>query len=164
MKTSSISGRERGSVTLKVGCVTLIALSLMGSSPPVAYADQAPLLADADLHARYFETPSGNIVCMVQRRDNLLRCDIRSGLNPEPKKRCEGDWVGLLLGRMNRARPNCASDGIASNDPRPVLGYGEKWRLRGRTCISKRSGLYCRNDSGYHFKLSRDGWGCWYRP
>ena len=116
-----------------------------------------------DLSTRNFQTPSGNIKCSLQRTDNLLRCDIRSGLQPEPKKQCQLDWVGLLLSRSSRARPNCASDAIAAQDP-PVLGDGETWQRRGRICVSRRSGLYCQNFSGYHFKLSREGWDRWYTP
>jgi hypothetical protein len=116
----------------------------------------------ATLHGRNFVTPSGNIQCHLQS-DNVLRCDIHSGLNPQPNKPCDLDWVGLLLGRMDRAQPNCAGDAIAASSP-PVLHYGQKWERRGRICTAKETGLYCMNYSGYHFKLARDHWRRWYRP
>lgn len=119
--------------------------------------------AHAKLTTRSFQMPSGNIHCHLQRSNNTLRCDIRSGLQPEPKKACDFDWVGLLLSRMHRAKPNCASDALPNPDP-PVLQYGERWERRNRFCVAKRSGLYCHNASGYHFKLSRTDWDRWYRP
>jgi hypothetical protein len=136
-----------------LGTATAALLLLVGGA--------VPTLADT-LTTRTFQTPSGNIACALQH-DNLLRCDIRSGLNPEPKKPCPVDWVGLLLSRMHRARPNCAGDTNVNGDP-PVLAYGQQWQRRGRICTSRRSGLYCQNFSGYHFKLSRDSWDRWYRP
>ncbi|MEA2498933.1 MAG: hypothetical protein QOH26_1338 [Actinomycetota bacterium] len=140
---------------VKKGVLFVALIISMSTALPIAQAE--------DLSTRNFQTPSGNIKCSLQRTDNLLRCDIRSGLQPEPKKPCELDWVGLLLSRSSRARPNCASDAIAAQDP-PVLGYGETWQRRGRICVSRRSGLYCQNFSGYHFKLSRESWDRWYRP
>jgi hypothetical protein len=124
---------------------------------PVAQA------GETDLATRSFQTPSGNIHCLLQRSDNVLRCDILSGLNPEPNQRCRFDWVGLLLPREGRAQPNCGSDTIA-NQNAPVLQYGERWERRGRYCISRRTGLSCHSFGGWHFKLSRDDWGRWYTP
>lgn len=115
----------------------------------------------ADLSGRKFQMPSGNIYCAETR--GTLRCDILSGLKPEPKKRCELDWVGLLLDREGRARPNCAGDTVADRDA-PVLQYGEHWQRNGRRCVSRESGLFCRNFGGWHFKLARSDWDRWYTP
>ena len=120
-----------------------------------------PVRAEADLTTRNFQTPSENIVCNIE--DNFLRCDIRSGLEPKPDKRCPNDWVGLFLPRARRAQPNCAGDTVANQDP-PVLEYGETWERGAWHCTAKRSGLYCRNRGGWHFKLSRDDWDRWYTP
>ena len=135
----------------------LAALAVLGTAFGMSSASAAPL------STRSFQTPSNNIVCHLQRGDNLLRCDIRSGLNPEPKKDCDLDWVGLLLPRQSRARPNCAGDTVPNQDP-TVLGYGERWERAGRWCVSKRTGLFCHNYGGWHFKLSRDDWDRWYTP
>jgi hypothetical protein len=113
--------------------------------------------AGAALRTRKFKTPGAEVTCLLSR--GLLRCDVRPGLEPEPKKECELDWVGLLLTRHGRARPNCAGDTIGS--ARRVLGYGERWRRSGRVCESKRSGLHCWNEDGFHFKLSDDDWKRW---
>jgi hypothetical protein len=115
--------------------------------------------AGAALGSRRFKTPSGNIVCNLLS-DGPLRCDIHSGLKPEPEKECELDWTGLLLNRRHRARPNCAGDTVPPT--KRVLEYGERWKRAGRTCASKRSGLHCWNAAGYHFKLARDGWRRWH--
>jgi hypothetical protein len=142
---------KRSSVALLVLAVAVTVLAAV----PGAQAGQT------DLSTRSFQTPSGNIHCLLQRSNNVLRCDILSGLDPEPNKPCRFDWVGLLLPREGRAQPNCASDTIANQDA-PVLQYGERWERRGRYCISRRSGLSCHSFGGWHFKLSRDDWGRWY--
>ena len=120
----------------------------------------------AELHTKRFQMPSGNIYCHLQSKTSgghggFLRCDIRSGMDPTPKQNCELDWVGMLLDRTERARPNCASD-TAWSKGMPVLAYGTSWSRRGRTCTARRSGLYCRNSAGYHFKLSREEWRRWH--
>lgn len=115
----------------------------------------------ADLSGVKFQTPSGNIHCRQSGR--TLRCDILSGLKPEPKKRCELDWTGLSLGREGRARPQCAGDTVADHDA-PVLEYGDQWQRNGRRCVSLESGLHCSNFGGWHFKLSREDWDRWYTP
>jgi hypothetical protein len=113
-----------------------------------------------DLSTRKFQTPSRNISCRV---DGILRCDIRSGLKPEPKKDCELDWTGLIMRKEGRAKPNCAGDTVADQNA-PVLEYGQHWERSGRRCVSRESGLYCTNAGGWHFKLSRDSWDRWYTP
>ena len=145
--------------------LALLALfaGLLFPVPQVAGRPSTPEGTQA-LSTRSFQTPSENIVCHLQRgRPKFLRCDIRSGLNPEPDRDCDLDWVGLLLPSQKRARANCAGDTVPNQDPE-VLEYGKRWE-RGRfSCVSRRSGLGCQNASGYHFKLSRDDWSRWYRP
>ena len=138
--------------TLCVLLVTALVAGIVVSTAP-AHA--------ADLSGRKFQTPSGNIHC--RQVGKALRCDILSGLTPEPEKRCELDWTGLTLDREGRARPQCAGDTVADRDA-PVLEYGEHWQRNGRRCVSRESGLYCRNFGGWHFKLSRDDWDRWYTP
>lgn len=113
--------------------------------------------ASAALRTRKFETPKGEVTCLLG--GGLLRCDVRPELEPEPEKECELDWVGLLLPRHAEARPNGAGDTVGSATR--VLDYGEKWKRAGRVCRSKRSGLHCWNEDGYHFKLSKDDWRRW---
>ena len=54
-----------------------------------------------------FRTPSKNIVCGHLRAaygsPETLRCDIFSGLRPEPRRACDLDWTGISM-RVNAAR------------------------------------------------------------
>jgi hypothetical protein len=108
-----------------------------------------------------FHTPSKNIYCAYNppfgRSGATIRCDIFSGLRPEPRRGCELDWTGLSLSPTGRGQPVCAGDTVADRRLR-VLAYGSKWRHRGFTCASRRTGLTCRNARGHGFFLSRAGW------
>jgi hypothetical protein len=101
-----------------------------------------------------FQMPSKNIGCMTNGR--YLRCDILSGLEPEPGQ-CELDWVGVLLPRDGEAVPNCAGDTVYEKTA-PTLGYGSTWRSRGFTCQSRETGLSCTSRAGHGFTLSREAW------
>lgn len=121
----------------------------------------APAAEARAMRTRNFQMPSKNIGCHIG--GGVLRCDILSGLNPEPKKQCDLDWVGLLLRNSHRAIPNCAGDTVYKKGA-PVLAYGRRWKSRRITCISRESGLRCDNASGYGFKLSRENWDRFYHP
>lgn len=125
-----------------------------------ALSAAAPAEAKA-LRSRNFQTPSKNIGCHLG--GGVLRCDILSGLNPEPKRDCELDWVGLLLRNQHRALANCAGDTVYK-EKAPVLRYGHVWRSDRIRCISRTTGLRCDNASGYGFKLSREDWKRFYHP
>lgn len=114
-----------------------------------------PGTASAAMHARKFQMPSGNIGCLFA--SGVLRCDIRSGLNPEPKRECELDWTGLSVEADGKARPVCAGDTVLDPDAR-TLKYGRKWKRNGVVCRSRRSGLRCHNRKHKGFFLSRDDW------
>jgi hypothetical protein len=108
-----------------------------------------------------FKTPSGNIGCgyfgAFQGQPASLRCDIRSGLKPQPRRACELDWTGLTVGPTGRARAVCAGD--TAYDPRfHALAYGHSWSRGGIRCLSRRIGLRCANRGGHGFFLSRQRW------
>jgi len=108
-----------------------------------------------------FRTPSKNIACQFFRAEfghkAVLRCDIFSGLKPEPRRKCELDWVGVEMTRLGKAHPLCAGDTVY--DKRlPILRYGHRWKHKGITCRSKKVGLKCRNLGGHGFFLSRQRW------
>jgi hypothetical protein len=108
-----------------------------------------------------FRLPSGNIGCVgsvaMKGLPSFLRCDILSGLRPEPKRPCPLDWTGFSLMSTGAARATCAGD--TAYDPRaPILRYGTTWKqggLGGFVCRSRRSGLRCTNRSGRGFVLTR---------
>ena len=104
-----------------------------------------------------FQTPSGNIHCLYSSQPAYLRCDIRSGLRPEPRARCELDWTGLQLGPRGRGRPSCAGDTVIDRRNR-ILGYGRRFGSGGLACLSQRVGLRCTNRAGHGFFLSRQSW------
>jgi hypothetical protein len=108
-----------------------------------------------DLATRSFQLPSGSIGCLLA--SGVLRCDILSGLEPEPHESCELDWVGLEIGRTGEASPSCAGDTVFSPDM-PTLAYGSSWSRKGITCESRRSGLSCANLNGHELALARGRW------
>ena len=112
-----------------------------------------------------FSTPSKNIGCQYARFDAqgntpafpaTLRCDIRTGLRPKPAKPrgCNLDW-GDSLEMRKRSRVTVTCHGDTALGDRHVLGYGKTWRHDGFTCVSRMSGLTCRNLAGHGFFLSR---------
>jgi hypothetical protein len=104
------------------------------------------------VHAKSFTMPSGNIACLYDSA--RLRCDIFSGLVPEPKKPCEFFWKGVLLPAAGRASWLCIIDTIYDPDA-PTLHYGQKWTRHGIVCRSRTTGLRCHNPDGHGFRLSR---------
>jgi len=105
-----------------------------------------------------FQTPSRNIGCLYAPRQGTqrtyLRCDILSGLRPEPKRACELDWTGYSAGARGRATPTCAGDTVFERRA-PVLAYGRTWKGGPFTCTSRRTGLRCTNAAGHGFVLAR---------
>jgi hypothetical protein len=104
-----------------------------------------------------FQMPSRNIGCLYDRSARVLRCDVLSGLRPEPRRACELDWTGITLVAAGRATPQCAGD-TAYDRRAPILGYGRTWRRGAITCRSARDGLRCSNRRGHGFFLSRARW------
>jgi len=99
--------------------------------------------------------PSKNIHCAIFSGN--LRCDILSGLKPEPTRQCDGDWTGLILASRGKANPVCAGDTVVKKGSK-TLEYGSKWKRNRIVCRSKTTGLRCRNRKGHGFFLSRDKW------
>jgi uncharacterized protein DUF6636 len=104
---------------------------------------------------RRFQLPSKNIGCGFD--SGVLRCDILSGLQPEPGQPCELDWTGIVLEADRLGQPQCAGDTIYDGSA-PTLAYGETWSREGITCVSTRSGLDCQSAAGHGFKLARAAW------
>ena len=109
------------------------------------------------LRTLIFRMPSRNIGCALTEGD--LRCDILSGLKPEPAGPCQLDWVGLVLGAKGPAEPNCAGDTVYDGGA-PTLRYGEMWHGASFWCESQPDGLLCVNPHSERgsFHLSRESW------
>jgi hypothetical protein len=105
-----------------------------------------------------FRMPSGNIACAgsvaAKPQQSFLRCDILSGLRPQPRRACQLDWTGFELRSTGTARPVCAGDTVFDRRA-PVLRYGTTWKRGGLVCRSRRSGLRCSNRDGRGFVLAR---------
>ena len=127
----------------------------------VVTAAVAPAAASGPLSG--FRMPSRNIGCLLEPPlpgsggKGVLRCDILSGLRPEPRGRCELDWTGISLGVSGRATPTCAGD-TAYDRRTPILRYGTTWKRAGIVCRSRRTGLRCTNRIGHRFVLARERW------
>lgn len=104
-------------------------------------------------HSRAFVMPSRNIACLYD--SNVIRCDIFSGIKPEPTKACKFYWKGVRLNGTGSASFLCIIDTIY--DPSaPVLKFGSTWRRGSISCRSSTRGLRCQNDIGHGFFLSRE--------
>jgi hypothetical protein len=105
-----------------------------------------------------FRMPSGNIGCTGSiggaGTPSYLRCDILSGLRPEPRRPCRLDWTGFSIGKTGAARAVCAGDTSYDTKAR-ILRYGAIWKQGGLVCRSRRSGLRCTNRDGRGFVLAR---------
>lgn len=144
-------------VGLLVLVVTIAATLVLGSG---AAAGPSKDSSAKDVYID-FRMPSNNIFCAyvlsTQPKEKWLRCDIMSGIKPKPKGACkyEGDrGVAASMGIYGKASFPCTSDTVY-NTSAPKLGYGKTWRRGGFVCVSKKSGLRCRNKSAHGFFLSR---------
>ena len=139
------------------GAVASAAVIVTSAAPAGAAARQAAGSA--------FVLPSRNIACLYMPATRgigpaSLRCDILSGLRPEPRRRCELDWTGIAMRARTRAAPQCAGDTVYDRRA-PVLRYGRSWRRGAFSCSSRRAGLTCRNVAGHGFFLARARWRTW---
>jgi hypothetical protein len=144
----------------KLAAAALVAIaSVVVAATPAAGAGSAGAERTATGLQSFtqFQSPSGNIGCVIGRRGGV-RCDIRNrAWRPPPKPAsCMLDWgFGLTVGLRGRARFVCAGDTTLGQGRR--LAYGKAIR-RGRfRCVSRRSGMRCVNRrNGHGFVLSRE--------
>ena len=129
--------------------------SVATATTTVSTTDRPRRSAEPALTSRSFQMPSKNIGCALHRK--VLRCDILSGLQPEPTEECDFDWVGLEIGVTGAASPNCGSDTVFDQGAK-TLAYGETWTRREIVCKSRRRGLSCANREGHELTLARDRW------
>ena len=108
-----------------------------------------------------FRLPSGNIGCIYSDAsvtgNAWLRCDVRFGLKPVPRAKCEQDWTGIVFPAASKPKPECAGDTAIDSRAR-VIPYGGKWTRGGYTCFSQRTGLRCTRRNGHGLFLSRTSW------
>ena len=133
--------------------VAALAVALAAAALPAVTATAA----DSQTRTFRFQTPSKNIGCLYSSatgRPSYLRCDILSGLRPEPKRPCRLDWTGFSMTARSRATASCAGDTVYARNAR-VFPYTWTWTRGGFSCTVRRAGLRCRNSVGRGFFLSR---------
>ena len=122
-----------------------------------ALAAATPALAEADF--TFFQSPSGNIGCMVLTGDTAeLRCDLHD-LSPSFSHRpadCDLDWGdSFAIGADDRkGSPVCHGDTVFDPDA-AVLDYGLTASFGPFTCTSAKTGMTCTNAAGHGFSISR---------
>jgi hypothetical protein len=115
-------------------------------------------------------SPSGNISCLYVPRSGALGapellCNIRrSSYGARLQRLCVGgkagvDWHGFELTPTKRATVVC-SGGILYDPSRQkptytTLAYGHTWRHGPFTCVSRVTGVTCRNRAQHGLFLSR---------
>jgi hypothetical protein len=160
-ETADVLLRWDGNSWSVVDYGTSIACEDIASLPPAPEDDRRVCEAlgypqPAVLGGPAFQLPSRNIGCRAG--GGALRCDILSGLVPEPDEPCELDWVGVVLPAARAAEPNCAGDTVYDGAA-PVLAYGDLWHRGAFWCRSSEAGLACVNrDVTGSLELARERW------
>ena len=115
--------------------------------------------AAAQRNDAYFQTPTGNISCViVSEQGGFVRCDMKQ-LKQSYTKRpvdCELDW-GSAFGIAADGKSGkviCHGDTLFGTEPRK-LEYGKTLEVGGFQCLSEKTGLTCKNSAGHGFTLSR---------
>jgi hypothetical protein len=109
------------------------------------------------LHLSSFQSPSGNIGCVLL--DGNARCDIaKRSWKPPPRPPGCPDEVDFGQGlQVNRDDESgnfvCAGD-TTLNPEAPKLGYGSADRFGGLFCESATAGVTCENAGGHGFFIS----------
>ena len=159
--------------------MTITTLALIASST-LAATITFPATAHADDNYRRFQSPSGDIVCvMVRNHDSNDQANYGKGEGtcqvqypayaaPPPQYVAGDGQVGAcgLLGwgsqfSLPEGRPphlDCVGDDLMY-PPLPTLEYGQATSLGAITCASEPSAITCTDtSSGRFFRVSRDSY------
>lgn len=109
------------------------------------------------LHLTGFQSPSGNIGCVVL--DGTARCDIkkRSWSPPARPPGCSDEvdfGQGLEIGRRDTSGSFVCAGDTALNPEAVKLAYGSDDRSGGFLCTSRTEGVTCTNAAGHGFFIS----------
>lgn len=109
------------------------------------------------LHLTAFQSPSGNIGCILL--GGIARCDIiKRNWSPPPRPPGCPDEVdfgqGLEIGRRDTSGSFVCAGDTALNPEDAKLAYGSDDRSGGFLCASRTSGITCTNAAGHGFFLS----------
>lgn len=148
-RTVTISGLP------KAAAASTTSTSSAASGARKAAAAKVPT-PKAIVHLSAFQTPSGNIGCMIL--DGVARCDIvkRSWSPPSRPASCPNvvDYgQGLEIGSSGGAQLVCAGDTV--REPKASkLAYGDATRVGSFQCVSEEDGLTCTRGHGHGFFIS----------
>jgi hypothetical protein len=116
-----------------------------------------------------FHSPSGNIRCFVV--NSTLRCSLkRTDYGATLQAKCiapptQLDWHGWELGTRTKGTVTCTAgilyDPETEQPAFAALPYGGRWHRGAFTCLSRTTGVTCRNTSGHGLFLSREAWRAW---
>jgi hypothetical protein len=119
------------------------------------------LAAPASADVWSFNTPSGNIECVVGEGFNGsdIECTIYQRSEPARVAALSNCPVsrGVTFFMQNRGgvSAKCAPPGARPMGAQGVAEYNVEGKFGGFTCYSATSGLQCRNEDGRGFHLSR---------
>jgi hypothetical protein len=105
----------------------------------------------------FFVMPSKHIGCAVTSDPTSLRCDTTFPTRfSHTGHTCQaGDYgQAFELRDSGRAEAICAGDTVLSAPGARKFPYGKTWLLGPFICISRQSGLACRNSGGHGLALS----------
>lgn len=117
------------------------------------------LASGAAAAERHFQSPSGNIRCVLSEEGVLAaRCDLgvdRQTYTDRPAS-CDGEWgASFGLGRTGPGFLICVSGPIDGPENPVVLPYGTSAVFADVSCRSETTGMTCRNMNGGGFSVRR---------
>jgi hypothetical protein len=105
-------------------------------------------------------TPSRNITC-VDTGPSLI-CNVRqASYTAKLQQRCMApptslDWHGFELSAHGKGQVACSGGVLVMGNVRyTTVSYGTTWRHGAYTCVSRASGLTCRNRARHGVFISR---------
>ncbi|OBA61926.1 hypothetical protein A5647_09375 [Mycobacterium sp. 1100029.7] len=130
----------------------------------ITAATAGVLTPPAHAEAGSFQSPSGNIYCLLgAETDGTSRadCQVQQHTYPVPPPGdCHlGGWGGQFSVKQGDPVELVCQGGVLTGPPMPTLGYGETRSIGAITCKSEPVGVTCTDDStGHFFRASRDSY------
>lgn len=123
--------------------------------PTLALCLVLPLAAAADVFT--FDTPSGNIACVVgvSADSSDIECTIYERSGPPAAPALANCPAGHSFLMLNRGGVSVSCGGRFTGRAFEEAPYGVTGRFGGFTCQSETTGLTCTNEDGRGFFLSR---------
>ena len=135
------------------GALLAAAVAPVGAASPGTHARPA---AAPSASMALLKSPSGNIRCIMDT--SSARCDALAHTYKPTKKpaSCPGDWgTAMGVGTSGKGRFLCVFD--SAYDPHDkVLAYGHSKTIGRYTCMSRTTGMTCKNNrTGHGFRTAK---------